>query len=43
MTKIIAVGWFLIANHLTAVLIMLICDAVIIRTELFINYGDLEI
>lgn len=44
MTKIIAVGWFLIANHLTAVfLIMLICDAAIIRTELFINYGDLEI
>ena len=33
MTKIIAVGWFLIANHLTA----------IIRTELFMNYGDLEI
>ncbi|MGT0185796.1 hypothetical protein ACVNP0_04635 [Staphylococcus aureus] len=32
---------FLIANHLTA-LIMLICDAAIIRTELFINYGDLE-
>lgn len=36
MTKIIAVGWFLIANHL-------ICDAAIIRTELFMNYGDLEI
>lgn len=33
----------LIANHLTAVLIMLICDAAIIRTELFMNYGDLEI
>ena len=35
MTKIIAVGWFLIANHLTAVFNMLICDAAIIRTELF--------
>lgn len=34
MTKIIAVGWFLI---------MLICDVAIIRTELFMNYGDLEI
>lgn len=40
MTKIIAVGWFLIAMLF---LIMLICDAAIIRTELFMNYGDLEI
>ncbi|HFU9291052.1 Uncharacterised protein [Staphylococcus aureus] len=42
MTKIIAVGWFLIANHLTAVFKYANLRAAIIKTELFINCGDLE-
>ncbi|ATV02950.1 Uncharacterised protein [Staphylococcus aureus] len=42
MTKIIAVGWFLIANHHTAVFNYANLRAAIIKTELFINCGDLE-
>ncbi len=43
MTKIIAVGWFLIANHLTAVFNYANLRCGYYKDKMFINYGDLEI